>query len=151
MGHQDKSWAPYNTCRASVKNLCQWTREARTQLSFRIPMVWQEKNHVDDCYFCLTKPSGYRKKTWQKLSYPNLDSAIRCASFTRNTSICFHRTAFTGRWRWYMWIRWKSWSSQWYRLCEYINQIMWKLQPGRTQWFNWNIRSFTRVITTFSF
>ena len=78
MDHQDKSWAPHNACKASVKNLCQWTRGARIELSFGIPMVWQEKkNHVDDCYFCLKKPSGYRKKTWQKLSYPNLDSAIR--------------------------------------------------------------------------
>ena len=64
MDHQDKSWAPHNACKASVKNLCQWTRGARIELSFGIPMVWQEKkNHVDDCYFCLKKPSGYRKKT----------------------------------------------------------------------------------------
>ena len=41
-------------------------------------MVWREqKNHVDDCYFSLTKTSGYSKKTRQKLSYPNLNSAIR--------------------------------------------------------------------------
>ena len=48
------------------------------QLSFGIPMVWRvQKNHADDCYFCLTKISGYSKKTQQKLSYPNLGSAIR--------------------------------------------------------------------------
>ena len=39
--------------------------------------LWDNDCHVDDCYFCLTKTSGYSKKTQQKLSYPNLDSAIR--------------------------------------------------------------------------
>lgn len=48
------------------------------QLTVGIPMVWQEqKDYVDECYFCLTKTSGYIKKSRQKLSYPNLDSAIR--------------------------------------------------------------------------
>ena len=44
-------------------------------------MVWREqKNHVDDGYFYLTKTSGYSKKTRQKLGYSNLDSAIRPVS-----------------------------------------------------------------------
>ena len=42
-----------------VENLHQWTKRTRKQLSFAINMVWQEqKNHVDDCYFCLTKTSS---------------------------------------------------------------------------------------------
>ena len=50
----------------------------RKQLSFGIFIVWWEhKNHVADCYFCLTKTSWCSKKTWQELRYPNLDSAIR--------------------------------------------------------------------------
>lgn len=78
VGDQDKSWAPHNVCKPCVENLRQWTKGRRKQLSFGIPMVWREqKSHVDDCYFCLTKTSGYSKKTRQKLSYPYLDSAIR--------------------------------------------------------------------------
>ena len=78
IGYQDKSWAPHNVCKPRVENLRQRAKRTRKQLSFDIPMVWREQmNHVDDCYFCLTKASGYIKKTRQKLSYPNLDSAIR--------------------------------------------------------------------------
>lgn len=62
IGDQDKSLAPHNVCKSCVENLHQWTKGRRKQLSFGIPMVWREqKNHVDD--FCLTKTSGYSKKT----------------------------------------------------------------------------------------
>ena len=78
MDDQDKSWALHNTCKPCVKNLCQSRKETRKQLSFGIRMVWREqKNHLDDSYFCLTETSGYSKKTPQKLRYPNLDSPIR--------------------------------------------------------------------------
>ena len=74
---QDESWAPHNVCKTCVGNLRQWTKRARKQLSFGIPMLWREKkNHLDDYYFSLPKSYGYSKKTRQKLSYPNLDSAI---------------------------------------------------------------------------
>lgn len=40
-------------------------------------MVWLEtRNHVDDCYFWITKTFGYSKKAPQKISYPGLDSVI---------------------------------------------------------------------------
>ena len=41
-------------------------------------MIWQEqKNHVDDCYFCLVNVKGYNKRNKHKLQYPNLASALR--------------------------------------------------------------------------
>jgi hypothetical protein len=41
-------------------------------------MAWREqKNHVDDCYFCMTKTAGYNKKNAKTIVYPNLPSAIR--------------------------------------------------------------------------
>lgn len=41
-------------------------------------MVWREqKDHVTDCYFCLTKTSGYTSKTKKLIKYPSLPSAIR--------------------------------------------------------------------------
>ena len=41
-------------------------------------MIWREqKNHVDDCYFCLVNVKGYNKRNKHKLQYPNLASALR--------------------------------------------------------------------------
>ena len=77
MGDQDKSRAPHNLCESYFENLRQKTKRIRKQLSFDIPMMWREqKNHVDDCFFCPTKTSGYSKKNRQNLNYPNFDSTI---------------------------------------------------------------------------
>ena len=47
-------------------------------MPFAIPMIWREpKNHVDDCYFCLTKVKGFSAKNRKNIAYPNLDSALR--------------------------------------------------------------------------
>ena len=46
-------------------------------MSFGIPMVWREpKNHVDDCYFCITQTQGFSNKNKHRVQYPSLDSAI---------------------------------------------------------------------------
>lgn len=78
LGDQDKPWAPHKVCKPCIENLRQWTKGKREKLAFGIPMVWREpKNHIDDCYFCLINTSGYNKKNKHKISYPNLNSAIR--------------------------------------------------------------------------
>ena len=52
LGEQDESWAPHNVCKTCVGNLGQWTKRARKQPSFGIPMLWRgKKNHVDDYFF----------------------------------------------------------------------------------------------------
>ena len=41
-------------------------------------MVWRErKDHVTDCYFCLTKFKGYSAKSKHVIQYPNLPSAMQ--------------------------------------------------------------------------
>ena len=41
-------------------------------------MVWRKQvNHCDDCYFCLCKVSGYKKKNKKDIVYPNLPSVMR--------------------------------------------------------------------------
>ncbi|KAK3796602.1 hypothetical protein RRG08_057850 [Elysia crispata] len=41
-------------------------------------MVWREpRDHITDCYFCLTCVSGFSTKSRHLIQYPNLDSAIR--------------------------------------------------------------------------
>ena len=41
-------------------------------------MIWREqKNRVDDCYFCLINVKGYSRKNKYLIQYPNLDSALQ--------------------------------------------------------------------------
>ncbi len=47
-------------------------------MPFAIPMILrQPKNHYDDCYFCMTKISGFSKKTKSKINYPDCPSAMK--------------------------------------------------------------------------
>ena len=78
LGDQDKSWAPHAVCKTCVEMLRSWTQGKNVQMNFGIPMIWREqKNHVDDCYFCLINMKGYNRKNKHHVSYPNLDSALR--------------------------------------------------------------------------
>ena len=41
-------------------------------------MIWREqRNHVSDCYFCMTNVHGFSTKNKQNIQYPNLPSAMR--------------------------------------------------------------------------
>ena len=47
-------------------------------MPFAIPMIWMEqKDHVNDCYFCMTNVSGFSAKNMKFIEYPNLASAMR--------------------------------------------------------------------------
>ena len=47
-------------------------------MQFGVPMVWREqKNHYDDCYFCMVKTEGFNAKNKNKIVYPDLESARR--------------------------------------------------------------------------
>ena len=47
-------------------------------LKFAVSMIWgEQKYHITDCYFCLTKIEGYNQKNKKSIVYPNLASAIR--------------------------------------------------------------------------
>ena len=40
-------------------------------------MVWQEpQNHLNDCYFCAVKTTGFTSKTRSLVEHPSLPSAI---------------------------------------------------------------------------
>ena len=58
--------------------LIQWLNGKKKKIGFCVAMVWREqKNHISDCYFCMTKISGVSKKTKSKIKYPDCDSAIK--------------------------------------------------------------------------
>ena len=47
-------------------------------MAFWSPMVWREqKYHFTDCHSCMTKISGFSKKTKSKIMYPDCTSAIK--------------------------------------------------------------------------
>lgn len=59
LGDQDKDFAPHICCRTCVENLRRWSKGTLKSLPFGIPMVWREgKDHITDCYFCLTNLQG---------------------------------------------------------------------------------------------
>ncbi|KAH9632283.1 hypothetical protein HF086_010208 [Spodoptera exigua] len=50
-------------------------------MPFAVPMIWTEqRDHVSDCYFCLTDVKGINYKKKNTVIYPNLSSAIRPVS-----------------------------------------------------------------------
>ena len=47
-------------------------------MPFAVPMVWREqKDHLTDCYFCLTKIDGFNQKTRDKVKYKFVASAMQ--------------------------------------------------------------------------
>ncbi|KAJ8722855.1 hypothetical protein PYW07_006250 [Mythimna separata] len=80
VAHQDKFWAPHVCCITCVKNLTDWKKGARA-MPFAVPMIWTEpRDHVSDCYFCLTDIKGINYKKKNTVIYPNVSSAIRPVS-----------------------------------------------------------------------
>lgn len=74
---QNKTWAPEICCTKCVTLLSGWLKGSR-HMPFAVPMIWREpKDHLTDCYFCLTNISGISSKSRHTVKYPSLDSAIR--------------------------------------------------------------------------
>jgi len=47
-------------------------------MTFAVPLVWTEqKDHLINCYCCLTKIDGYNSKSKHTIVYPNIPSALR--------------------------------------------------------------------------
>ena len=78
LGDQDKSWAPHVICTSCSSGLRDWLNKRKLSMPFAIPMVWREqKNHYDDCYFCLIDIIGFSSKNKHTIVYPDLESARR--------------------------------------------------------------------------
>ena len=77
VGNQDKVWAPHYCCLDCNNKLSKWFAGKNVSLEFAVPMILgEQKDHITDCYFCLTKIEGYNQKNKKSIVYPNLASAI---------------------------------------------------------------------------
>ena len=77
VGDQDKSFAPHIICATCAVTLRGWLKGSHASMPFAVPMIWREqKDHISDCYFCLTDVSGFSSKNRDMIKYPNLVSAI---------------------------------------------------------------------------
>jgi hypothetical protein len=60
---EDKSFARQIACNTCVEGLRYWYDGKRKAMSFAISTQWREqKNHYDDCYFCMINVTAYNKK-----------------------------------------------------------------------------------------
>ena len=73
---QDKSWAPHSCCSRLSRCLCGWLIGTHQSMPFAVLMVWREqKDHLTDWYFCLTKTDGHNSKSKHTTVYPSIPSA----------------------------------------------------------------------------
>ena len=78
LGDQDKAFAPHVSCKTCVENLRDWENEKRNSMPFAVPMMWRDgKDHVTDCYFCMTNLHGINRKNKHCVQYSDIPSAIR--------------------------------------------------------------------------
>ena len=78
LGDQDKLFAPHICCKTSVENLRDWRNKKRKSMPFGVPMVWRVgKDHVTDCYFCMTNLKGINRKNKHHVQCPDVSSAIK--------------------------------------------------------------------------
>ena len=59
-----KPWVPHFCCTSCSRSLRGWKSGTHKRMPFGIPMIWREpRDHINDCYFCLTKTKGFSMKT----------------------------------------------------------------------------------------
>lgn len=65
-------------CFSCHKNLTNWFNGKPTKMPFGQPMIWREpKDHVSDCYFCLTDVKGFSKKSKHTVKYAEVSSVTK--------------------------------------------------------------------------
>jgi len=75
---QDKSWAPHSCCSRYSRYLRCWLIIMHQSIPFAVPVFWwEQKDHLSDCYFCLTKIDGHNSKSKHAIVYPNIPSTPR--------------------------------------------------------------------------
>ena len=77
------SLAPHSCCSRYLRYLHRWLIGTHQSMPFAVPMVWREqKDHLTNCYFCLTIIDGHNSKSKQTIVYPNIPFALRPIEYT---------------------------------------------------------------------
>jgi hypothetical protein len=78
VGDQDKVWVPKICCSSCSRTLVGWLKGTHKSMPFAVPMARREpREHLNDCYFCMTKITGFSRFSVHKIEYPNIPSALR--------------------------------------------------------------------------
>lgn len=73
-----QEWAPNICCKSCEVNLNSWWNGLRLQMPFAIPMMWKkQRNHRNECYFCMCNITGFSSKNKNKIAYPDCQSATK--------------------------------------------------------------------------
>lgn len=74
----DKPWVPKLFCNACRTKLYKWSLGENMYFPFSVPTLWREqKNHVDDCYFCSMNVVGINAKKLARYKYPDVSSVSK--------------------------------------------------------------------------
>ena len=77
LGDHDKLFAPYICCKTCVEELQDCSNKKSKSIPFDIPMVRREgRDHVIDCYFCMTNLKSFYRKNKLNVQYPDSSSVI---------------------------------------------------------------------------
>lgn len=73
-----KDWTPNVSCKTCETALNSWWNGTRDRMPFAAPMMWKkQRNHRNDCYFCMTSVTGFSAKNKNKIVYPSCQSASK--------------------------------------------------------------------------
>lgn len=88
LGQHLRPFAPHICCKTCVENLRDWSTKKRKSMPFATPMMWREgKDHITDCYFCLTNLKGINRKNKHHVKYPDVPSVTKPVSHSSNLPI----------------------------------------------------------------
>jgi hypothetical protein len=78
MGDNERVWVPKICCSSCSRALAGWLKGTHKSMPFAVLMVWREaRDRINDCYFCMTKVTGFSPFSMHKIEYLNILFVLR--------------------------------------------------------------------------
>lgn len=78
---QHKVWALLICCSSCSRTWEGWLKGTDTSMLFGVQIVWHDpQDHRNNCYFCMTKMTGFSRFSKCKIEYSNIPCALRSVS-----------------------------------------------------------------------